>query len=149
MNAANSHWIDVRDKSAFLHRLMIELAGNARLSLEGDLSKCHFADELTVRHEEAGVLKRATLSPELDFFVLKLNAETVKTIFSQISLAGLNDGIVHFQIEKAGVLELGAYDNCHPDCVVTGPSISKALLDELAERKIISGYKLATQTSRT
>ena len=33
------HWPNVRDKAAFLRRLMEEFAGG-RMSLEGDLSKC-------------------------------------------------------------------------------------------------------------
>ena len=148
MRTGSSHWLDVRDKPAFLHRLMTELAGNARISLEGDLSKCQFADEVVVGRKEIGILKSATLSPELDFCVLKLNPETIKTIFDQIGVSGLNDDIIHVQIEKAEVLELGAYDNFHSDCVVTGPGVSKVLLDELVQRKVIRNYRLAVLNSQ-
>ena len=147
MKTEGSHWLDVRDKPAFLHRLMTELAGNALMSLEGDLSKCQFAEGVVVSREETGVLKRATRSPELDFCVLKLNPETIKAIFTQIIIAGLSDDIIHVQIEKTEVLELGAYDNFHSDCVVTGSGIGKMLLDELAQRKIIRNYRLAVQNS--
>jgi len=39
--------------------------------------------------------------------------------------------IIHIQIEKDGVLAFGACDNAHPDCVVAGPGVPVALLEQL------------------
>jgi len=40
--------------------------------------------------------------------------------------------IIHRQISVSGKLEFGAYDQFHPDCVVTGSRVSRELLSELA-----------------
>ena len=83
-----SHWVDVRDGSAFLHRLMVELAGNTQLSLEGDLSRCRFTDDVVMAHDETLTLKRNTIAPKQDFVVLRLTPETVDAIFKQVMAAG-------------------------------------------------------------
>jgi hypothetical protein len=135
-------WLNVRDKPSLLHRLMIEFLGG-QMSLEGDLSKCKFAEDEVITHEEVGVLKRATLYPRQDFFVLRLEPATIGPIFKQIMAAGLSRAIIHVQIEHAGVLQLGAYDNFHAECVVTGPGVSEALLSELKSKSVLRDFAVA------
>src|SRR5689334_20505474 len=132
-----SHWPVVRDKPGFLHRLMNELAGDARISLEGDLSHCQFPEDLIVSADETEALRRNTTWPRQDFVVLRLTAETVAPIFKQVMAAGLKRAIVHVQIERNGIRELGAYDNFHPECVVTGPGVSESLLEELKLKSVL------------
>jgi hypothetical protein len=132
--------VDVRDKPAFLRQLMRELAGDAHLSLEGDLQGCEFLPDQVVTREELGVLKRNTLAPRLDFVILRLAPSTVDPIFSQISAVGLSSAIIHVQIESSGVVELGAYDNFHSECVVTGSRVPSTLLSELKTKNIIRAF---------
>lgn len=143
------HWVDVRDKPAFLHRLMRELAGDARLSLEGDLRACSFDTEEIAAHDELGLLQRNTLSPRVDFVVLHLVPSRVGSIFSKVSAVGFSDAIIHVQIERAGILELGAYDNFHSQCVVTGPGVSSALLSDLKVKNVIRAFGAADVESAT
>ncbi len=143
MGDGDQHWVDVRDKPAFLHRLMTELAGNAHMSLEGDLSQCRWNEELVVVRNETPILKRNTRVPTLDFVVLALTPECVAPVLQQVMGAGLKRAIIHLQIERNGVLELGAYDNFDPDCVVTGPGISQALLQELKNKNILRDFEVA------
>ena len=138
-----SHRLDVRDRPEFLHRLMVELAGNALLSLEGDLSQCRFTDDVVISHDEMRTLKRNTIAPKQDFVVLRLTPETVDPIFKQVMAAGAKHAIIHVQIERNGVPELGAYDNFHPECVVTGPGISPVLLEELKKSNVLRDFKVA------
>lgn len=138
-----SHSPVVRDKPGFLHRLMEELAGDARISLEGDLSLCRFTEDLIVSREETDVLRRNTLWPRQDFVVLRLTPKTVAPIFKQVMAAGLKRAIIHVQIERNGVLELGAYDNFHPECVVTGAGVSAALLSELKSNAVLRDFAVA------
>jgi hypothetical protein len=119
---------------------MQELADGARISLEGDLHACNFTSDLVVTFDEDGILTRNTLSPRLDFIVLRLDVATVAAIFEQVVIAGLSEAIIHVQIERAGVLQLGAYDNFHPDCVVTGPAVQPALLSELKSKSIVRNF---------
>ena len=137
-------WVSVRDKPGFLHRLMVELAGEAKMSLEGDLSRCRFTDELVISRDEIGILKRGTLWPRQDFIVLRLVPQTIAPIFKEVMAAGLKRAIIHVQIERGGVLELGAYDNFHPDCVGTGPGVGRALLDELKSKNVIRDFGVVT-----
>jgi hypothetical protein len=109
----------VHDKPGFLLRLMDELAGDARISLEGDLSHCRFSDDLIVSHDETDVLRRNTRWPRQDFVVVRLTPASAVPIFKQVMSAGLKRAIIHVQIERNGVLELGAYDNFHTESVVT------------------------------
>jgi len=57
--------------------------------------------------------------------------------------AGLKHAIIHVQIERNGVPELGAYDNFHPECVVTGPGVSSVLLEELKNANVLRAFKVA------
>jgi hypothetical protein len=136
------HALNVRDKPAFLHSLMIGLAGNAHMSLEGDLSRCRFGDGIVVTREETAILKRNTLAPIQDFAVVRLVPETVAMIFKQVMAAGLSRAIIHVQIERNGVLELAAYDNFQ--CVVAGPNISPALLNELKNTNVLIEFRGST-----
>ncbi|MBE0542101.1 MAG: hypothetical protein IH623_11990 [Verrucomicrobia bacterium] len=128
--------------------MMHELAGNdALISLEGDLSRCRFPGDLVTSRDETINLKRQTLVPTEDFIVLRLTSEMVAPIFEQIASAGLTCAIVHVQIARKGVTELGAYDNFHPECVVTGSGVSTTLLDELKDKRIIRDYQIAASSS--
>lgn len=138
-----SHRLDVRDRPEFLRRLMVELAGNAQLSLEGDLSRCRFIDDVVITRDETPTLKRNTIAPKQDFVVLRLTPETVDPIFKQVMAAGLKHAIIHVQIKRNGVPELRAYDNFHPECVVTGPGVSSVLLEELKKSNVLRGFKVA------
>jgi len=138
-----SHRLDVRDRPEFLHRLMVELAGNAQLSLEGDLSRCRFTDDVVIAHDETPTLKRNTIAPKQDFVVLRLTPETVDPIFNQVMAAGLKHAIIHVQIERNGIPELGAYDNFYHESVVTGPGVSSALLEELKKLNVLCDFEVA------
>jgi hypothetical protein len=137
MTEAVTHLLNVRDRPCFLHRLMVEFTGGV-MSLEGDLSKCKFADDLVVAHEEVGLLKRNTLWPRQDFVVVRLEPATIAAIFKQVMTAGLSRSIIHVQIEHAGVLQLGAYDNFQ--CVVAGPGVSGVLLAELKSTSVLRDF---------
>ena len=141
-----THRIDVRDKPGFLHRLMVELAGDARMSLEGDLSKCHFVDDHVVSREEKGVLKRSTPSPRLDFVIVKLEPDTVRPVFDQVMAAGVREAIIHVQIDRNGSLQLGAYDNFHRECVVSGPEVSADLLATLKASGVVRSFDVPSES---
>ena len=148
MMGAISHWPVVKKRAEFLRRMMVELAGDARISLEGDLSRCRFPEEIVFGCDETAVLRRQASEEypsDDDFIVLRLEADTVEPAFKQIMAAGLKEAIVHVQIERGGVLELGAYDNFHRQCVVTGPGVSAALLAELKSDGILRGFSVATE----
>jgi len=143
MAEAVTHWPNVHDKPGFLHRLMEVFTDGGRMSLEGDLSRCTFADDMVLAREEVGILKRNRQYPQQDMVVLRLDPETIAPIFKEILTAGLSRAIIHVQIERADVLQLGAYDNFHPECVVTGPGVSAALLSELKSKGVLRDFVLA------
>jgi hypothetical protein len=121
---------------------MDEFTGG-RMSLEGDLSRCTFPADVVLSHDEDGILRRNTLAPRQDFIIVRLEPGAASAIFKQIMAAGLSRAIIHVQIERAGVLELGAYDNFHPGCVVTGPDVSAGLLTELQAAGVLRGFQVA------
>ena len=117
------------------------------MSLEGDLSRCAFPDELVATHDEIPLLKRNTLWPRQDFVILFLLPEFVDPIFRQIMKAGLKRAIIHIQIEHSGLLQLGAYDNFYPKSVVTGPIVRKELLSELKLKKVLWDFEEPSATT--
>ncbi len=52
MSDSALYWLEMRDKPGFLYRMMGEFACGGRMSLEGDLSKCVFEDDLVISCEE-------------------------------------------------------------------------------------------------
>jgi hypothetical protein len=146
MSEPVTHWLNVRDKAGLIHRLMREFSGG-QMSLEGDLSKCKFADEMVVARDEIGLLNRSTLYPRQDFAALRLAPESIAPIFKEVLAAGLSRAIIHVQIEHGGVLQLGAYDNFHPDCVVAGPAISESLLADLKSKNVSRDFSVAAAAS--
>lgn len=116
---------------------MQELASNACISLEGDLSRCQFPAEIVVAHDETAILKRNTTWPQQDFIALQLSVDTVDPIMKQVLAAGLKRAILHVQIEQGGVIQFAAYDNFHPEGVITGSCISRELLEELRTQGIV------------
>ena len=100
----------VRDKRKFLIAVMRELAGDAHLSLEGDLSVTRVLDLAEASGDETAILKRNTTWPVQDFVVLPLETDSIKTIVASIG-GTVPRGIIHIQIEKCNNLELGLYDN--------------------------------------
>lgn len=137
-----SHLIHVRDKPGFLHRMMMELAGgDARISFEGDLSRCRFPDDLVVSREPVGLLRRNTSHPLQQFVVLRLTPEAVAPIFQQAVAAGLTRAVLHVYIERDGALPFGAHDNFHPECVGTAPPITATLLSELKDKGVVRDFR--------
>jgi len=125
---------------------MVEIA-SGQMSLEGDLSRCKFADDLVIANEEIGLLKRNTIWPRQDFVVLRLEPDTIAPIFKQALAAGLKRAIIHVQIELAGMLQLGSYDNFYPGSVFTGPRVSGALLSELKSNRVLWDFAVAPASS--
>jgi hypothetical protein len=142
-----SHRLNVRDRPAFLRRMMDELAGQARMSLEGDLARCKFADDVVLACEEMGIFRRNTLWPRQDFVVLRLEPETTAPLLKQILAAGLSRAIIHVQIERAGVLQLGAYDNFQD--VITGPGVTAAPLAALRSTGVVRDFAVAEAGARS
>jgi len=120
-----NHWPEVRDKPGLLRRMMAEFVGG-RLSLEGNLQRCAFPEDLVIAREESGLLLRHTAWPRQGFVVLPLGTDTDPAVLKGIMAAGLKRAIIHVQIERDDALQLGAYDHFHPECTLTGPGVGAA-----------------------
>jgi hypothetical protein len=135
------YWIEPRDKPALLRAMMKVLAGGARISFEGDLSRCEFPPFLQPSAVETQTLCRACIVPKLDFVALPLEPDTVEPILDVV-LPGRRylDDIIHIQIERHGEIEFGSYDNFQHDCVVCCVGIGTSLLDELKSSGVILSW---------
>lgn len=103
----------VHDKRRFLMAALRQLAGSAFVSFEGDLSGTALIEVTGASGDETKALKRNTLWPKQDFVVLSLEADTVGSIMSAVG-GTVPRSILHIQVEKEGLLELGLYDNFAP-----------------------------------
>jgi hypothetical protein len=112
---------------------MEELAGNAYISFEGNLQHFNLVKFAGASDNETAILKRNTIWPRQDFVVISLEPSMGQRILAAISGA-VPKRILHIQIEKHGVLQLGAYDNFHPDCLVWGPALKADFFEALVQQ---------------
>lgn len=147
--AMSETWCHIvaRDKPGLLIAMMRELVGDAYISFEGDLHGIDWAGISGVEEGKAS-LQRQTSTPELDFMVLPLTAETQPLIWEAVSKVDhlADDGIIHTQIEREGLLAFAAYDNFHADCITASDAVPLSLLEALKSSGVIRSYEAAVNT---
>lgn len=142
--------LETRERPRLLVAMMRALAAeDGMISFEGKLSQTELPQMAGVAYKEGGVLKRATLQPQLDFLVLPLTQKNVSALEEAIlsKIAFGHNGIIHVQIERNGKMAFAAYDNFDPACVVACSEVSPALLDELTKARVLRGYQRAAQST--
>ena len=140
-----SCWLVARDKPGLLAAMMRALAGNSRISFEGDLSGCDFSRIAGTSVDETECLRRATIYPRQDFVGCPLEPETIKPILAEVlPEARVVHQIMHIQIEKDGRIAFGSYDNFHPECIVAGPGVPMALLEQLQASGVLRSFEMGT-----
>lgn len=112
------------------------LAGNAHVSFEGNLNGLAFSTLPGISESETETLKRSTLWPKQDFVVVQLEDSTIRPVISAIG-GNVPKAIIHVQIEKAGRLQFGAYDNFQPGCVSFGDAVSPVDLENLVSDGVL------------
>ena len=126
----------VRDKGQLLLALMEALEGHAHVSFEGDLQSLALSSCPGVSSHPTDALKRNTLWPNQDFLVVPLETSSSKRIYA--ALGGvIPKTVLHVQIEKNGVLQFGAYDNFHPECIFFGRAVRQELVESLVSKGIL------------
>jgi hypothetical protein len=129
----------IRNKRAFLTAAFRELAGSAIVSFEGSLSGTGLLNVTGASGEETKVLKRNTLWPKQDFIVLPLEPDTAASIM--VAIGGtVPRGILHIQVEKAGQLQLGVYDNFAPKAMLFGPALTPQIVANFQNDGLISSW---------
>jgi hypothetical protein len=129
----------VRDKRRFLAAALAELAGNAQVSFEGDLSMTSLSDVPGASNDETQVLKRGTLWPKQDFVVLPLEVEMVLPIMAAVG-GTVPRGLIHVQVQKEGRLQLGLYDNFAPNSMFLGPGLTPSFIETLQEAGVLTHW---------
>jgi hypothetical protein len=129
----------VRDKRRFLAAALSELAGDAQVSFEGDLSMTSLSDVAGASNNETQVLKRGTLWPMQDFVVLPLEVEMVRPIMAAVG-GTVPRGLIHVQVQKEGRLQLGLYDNFDPNCMFLGPGLTPSFIATLQEAGVLTHW---------
>jgi hypothetical protein len=129
----------VRDKRRFLAAALSELAGDAQVSFEGDLSMTSLSDVPGASNNETQVLKRGTLWPMQDFVVLPLEVEMVRPIMAAVG-GTVPRGLIHVQVQKEGRLQLGLYDNFDPNCMFLGPGLTPSFIATLQEAGVLTHW---------
>jgi len=139
-------WIDTRDKPGLLFALLRHFEGDSHVSFEGHLQQLALAELPGASTSETLILRRQTVEPILDFVAVPVTGETAKALRERLSVQDLfhDDGaLIHVQIEHAGHLVFGAYDNFHKDCVVAYELTPEALLEQLKSSGVIRSYDVA------
>ena len=138
------YWPVARDKPGLLRAMMRALAGDARISFEGNLSRCIFPAVLDPSGEETVVLRRHTAFPKQDFVVLNLSADSSRPVLDVVlPERRYLDDIIHIQIEREGELQFGSYDQFHPECIVGfPPGVTPELLDRLQASGVIRSWSV-------
>ena len=135
------YWLVARDKPGLLTHMMRFLAGDARISFEGDLSRCQFPATILSSTDEDSILTRQTISPRQDFIILPLEHDTIRPSLDVVLPDNrYMEDIIHIQIEKRGELQFGSYDQFHHDCIVCFLGVSTKFLDELKQTGILRSW---------
>jgi hypothetical protein len=135
MKSGGARW-SIHDKGRFLAAMMEELSGNAHISFEGSLRNLKICSIPGASETETAALKRNTLWPKQDFIVLALEPSMGKAILSAIG-GTVPRSIIHVQIEKEGVLEFGAYDNFHPECIYFRSGVRREFLESMMSQGLL------------
>ena len=114
---------------------MHELAGEAHISFEGELSKTHLLSLLGSSQAETSSLRRNTIWPKQDFVVLPLDSDSLKPIASAVG-GTIPRCILHIQIEKDGTLEFGMYDGSQ--YLFLGPAFTNDFATRLETQGVIA-----------
>jgi len=140
-----TYWLVARDKPGLLVAVMRALAGGAHISFEGDLSRCPGLFALPdASAEETRALRRHTIYPVQQFIVLPLEPDTIRPILSEVLPEGrVVRDISHVQVERAGRLAFGAYDNFHRDCVVCWSAVPRELVEQLTVSGVLRSWEFA------
>jgi hypothetical protein len=138
-SSANWH---VHNKPGLLLAILEKLGGSVHISLEGDLHGFNLDKFPGVSDKETAILKRNTIAPREDFRVIPLETSMGHKLLSAISGA-VPKRIIHRQIEKDGILQFGAYDNFHPECISFGPALNQEFLDSLVSQGILKPFRTA------
>jgi hypothetical protein len=132
-------WLDPCDKPALLMAMMRELADNARIMLEGDLSACDFA---AIPGRVEGVVEPFRREYEGEAVVLPISEQTITTIKAQLLPYGrIVRDVGAIQIEQNGELQFVAADQFHRECVSVGHAVRESVLQELVTVGILRAYK--------
>lgn len=135
MKSKTKGW-KIRDKARLLLAIMEELEGDAHISFEGDLRALGLTGYPGISEQPTAVLKRNTTWPKQDFVVIPLESSASKKIMTALG-GTVPRVLLHIQIEKNGVLEFGAYDNFHPECIFFGSAVRQATIESLVANEII------------
>jgi len=135
MKTGNVQW-RVRDKRRLLTAIMDKLAGDAHISFEGELRNLKLLLIPGASEQETTVLKRNTTWPKQDFVVLPLESSVGESILLAIGKT-VPRSVLHIQVEKAGVLEFGAYDRFHPECMYFGSTLDSEFVGSLISQGVL------------
>jgi hypothetical protein len=139
---SKTYSLDVRDPIELVRALISELGPGGHLSLEGDLSRLDKSVRAIASSEERAGLRRNTLIPQQDFIVLPLDDKSIPLIEAQVlHSVGLRRRVIHVQIEQAGELVFGAYDDFHPECVWVSEAVGADLLERMVAEGILRSFK--------
>ena len=111
--------------SQLLLAVMEELEGDSHVSFEGDLRDLALSGYPGASQQPTEALRRSTTWPKQDFIVVPLEPFSGKKIMAALG-GSVPKTVLHIQIEKRGVLEFGAYDNFHPECIFFGSSLKSS-----------------------
>ena len=144
MAVTNGYSLDTRDRPRLLFAMMRAFESDqSRIAFEGNLASTELFRLEGASYNETKNLKRATISPKLDFIVLALVPARVpeieKAIRSKIPFGGYK-GIIHVQIEADGKIMFGAYDNFGIGSVIVNGLVSTAVLDDLVKTRALRSY---------
>ena len=140
------YWLVARDKPGLLTHMMRFLAGDAHICFEGNLSRCGFPASIPRLAEGKSVLRRQTVSPQLDFATLALEPDTLRPILDVVLPANrYMDDIIHIQIEKHRELQFGSYDQFHHECIVCFHGVPTEFLDELKQKGILRAWTIPNE----
>ena len=137
------YWLRPRDKVRLLQSLLAALAVHILVGVEGHLDGLGLDALPGVRFGELGILVRNTAFPVLDYFVVPLNVGEAGTLVELLNPGILDERVIHIVVQAGEALELGIYDNFHPETTWAGEAFDPELLNRLTKEGQLDGWQPA------
>lgn len=141
--------LDVAQPIRLMERILVRFAGNARLSLEGDLSRGDAGGVPVLSRQPDALLPSHTLHPERDFWILPVEPDTVDAIAVKLlPRIGLRQRVWHVQMEKEGRRVFAAHDGFDRDGVWVAGQVAGEFITSLVKTGAIRGYRKSEMQRR-
>ncbi len=139
----NFYSLEVKQSTSLLEILLKYFVGNARISIEGDLSQCDLNGiQVLAKFQPDFVVVSGYEDSDIGGVILPVEVSTLDYILRQIlPRAGVRKRFFHIKIEKDGKPVFNSNDGFSKDSVLLTAEVGENFVNDLIAKRIIWKYE--------